>query len=158
MSTCTLNCPRQVSHLTLARGVACSSGHRQRFGQTPPLGQLEEVVDGADAVSYTHLDVYKRQKNPSSLTIWESLRFKSGGNRYSARHLLEVEATNVLPGARSGGALCHVFGISFEEGNQLFQILRRQVLSRHDHIGIARQQGDRIEIPQHIVLQRTSPR
>jgi hypothetical protein len=25
-----------------------SSGHRQRFGQTPPLGQLEEVVDGAD--------------------------------------------------------------------------------------------------------------
>src|ERR1700730_2772648 len=30
------------------RPLACSSGHRQRFGQTPPLGQLEEVVDGAD--------------------------------------------------------------------------------------------------------------
>src|SRR6202051_1583193 len=30
------------------RPLACSSGHRQRFGQIPPLGQLEEVVDGAD--------------------------------------------------------------------------------------------------------------
>src|ERR1700683_4216521 len=28
--------------------LACSSGHRQRLGQTSPLGQLEEVVDGAD--------------------------------------------------------------------------------------------------------------
>src|ERR1700692_1037132 len=30
------------------RPLACSSGYRQSFGQTPSLGQLEEVVDGAD--------------------------------------------------------------------------------------------------------------
>src|SRR6516162_7673593 len=30
------------------RPLACSIGYRQSFGQTPPLGQLEEVVDGAD--------------------------------------------------------------------------------------------------------------
>jgi hypothetical protein len=26
------------------RPLACSSGYRQSFGQTPPLGQLEEVA------------------------------------------------------------------------------------------------------------------
>src|ERR1700704_2831730 len=28
--------------------LSCSSGHRQLCRQTPPLGQLQEIVDGAD--------------------------------------------------------------------------------------------------------------
>src|SRR5262245_11778938 len=53
-----------------------------------------------------------------------------------------------------GPALRRLVGIGLEPGDQLSQVGCRQVLSRHDDIGIARQAGDRLEILQHVVWER----
>ncbi len=54
----------------------------------------------------------------------------------------------------SGRALRRLVRVGLEPGNQFFQVACRQVLPRHDDIGIAGQTRDRFEIFQHVVRQR----
>src|SRR2546430_5746438 len=68
-----------------------------------------------------------------------------------AGDVLKIDAADMLSAARPGGALGRV-RIGVEPGDQLLEILRRQVLARDDDVGVAGQPRDRLQILQYVVL------
>jgi hypothetical protein len=70
-----------------------------------------------------------------------------------AGDLLEIDTGDVLAGAQARGALGRLVRIGLQPGDQLLEILRREILPHHSDIGILRQAGDRYEVLLDVVVQ-----